>query len=170
MRWRSAKLTAFMAQLVQAVKTIKPEAKISLSPNSHRFSYKNYLQDWQTWVQRGLIDELVLQVYRDDLKSFQAELAQPAVQLARRLIPVSVGILTGTWNRPITIKQIEQQVQIVRDRGFNGVAFFYWETLWGYLTPDSPRQRRNVFQGIFSQPAERPLVVGKKSQPLRGKK
>jgi uncharacterized lipoprotein YddW (UPF0748 family) len=159
MRWRAAKITAFIAQLSQAVKKANPEAKISLSPNSHYFSYQNYLQDWKTWIERGLIDELILQVYRDDLKSFQAELSQSAVEFARRKIPVSIGILTGTWNRPVDAKQIQQQVQLVRDRGLSGVSFFYWETLWGYLTPDSPRQRRQVFQTLFAQPAHRPNIA-----------
>ncbi len=159
MGWRAAHLTAFMSKIVRAVKAVKPQAKISLSPNSHRFSYQNYLQDWQGWVEKGLVDELILQVYRDDLKSFQRELSQPAVQLARRQIPVGVGISTGTWNRPVKIEQIEQQVKSVRDRGFPGVSFFYWETLWGYLTPDSPRTRRNAFRSLFAQPALRPRAT-----------
>jgi uncharacterized lipoprotein YddW (UPF0748 family) len=159
MRWRAAKLTAFMDKIVQAVKTVKADAKISLSPNSHHFSYQNYLQDWKTWVERNLVDELILQVYRNDLNSFEGELSQSAVEFARRRIPVSIGILTGTWNRPVDVQEIQQQIEIVRDRGFKGVSFFYWETLWGYLTPDSPRQRRQVFQTLFAQPATRPKVA-----------
>ncbi len=149
MRWRAAKLTGFMVDLVKAIKTAKPGIKISLSPNSHRFSYQNYLQDWKTWVKRGLIDELVLQVYRNDLDSFQRELERTAVKFARQKIPVSVGILSGTLHRPITIKKIQQQVKIVRDRRFNGVSFFYWESLWGYLSPESPYQRRQAFRTLF---------------------
>lgn len=149
MRWRAAKLTAFMAELQKNLKIAKPGIKISLSPNSHRFSYQNYLQDWKTWVQRGLIDELILQVYRDNLDSFQQELQQPAIQFARQKIPVSVGILSGTLNKPITIETIKQQVKVVRDRGFDGVSFFYWESLWGYLSPESPYQRRQAFRTLF---------------------
>jgi uncharacterized lipoprotein YddW (UPF0748 family) len=163
MRWRAAKITAFTSKIVRAVKTVRASAKISLSPNSHYFSYQNYLQDWKTWVEKGLVDELVLQVYRDDLKSFQAELSQSAVEVARRQIPVSIGILTGTWNRPVDVKQIQQQIQVVRDRGFSGVSFFYWETLWGYLTPDSPRQRRQAFRSLFARPAKRPQIAQKPS-------
>ena len=69
MRWRAAKMTAFMTDLVKTIKTINPDIIVSLSPNSHPFSYQNYLQDWKTWVRRGLIDELVLQVYRNDLNN-----------------------------------------------------------------------------------------------------
>lgn len=129
---------------------------ITLSPNPQYFAYTAYLQDWQTWVKLGLVEELVCQVYRDDLKAFVAELKQPALQIARRQIPVAIGILTGGLNRPITVKQIQQQVQAVRESGFNGVSFFYWESLWGYLAPESPRERRAAFQALFSAKATKP--------------
>ncbi|MGK7877232.1 MAG: glycoside hydrolase family 10 protein [Xenococcaceae cyanobacterium] len=156
MRWRANKITDFMAHIFQDVKAVKPKVKVSLSPNSHGFSYKNYLQDWRTWVQRGLVDELVLQLYRDDLSSFQAELSKPVVQFARRQIPVSIGILSGTLMRPVDMAQIQRQVEMVRDLGFDGVSFFYWESLWSYMTPDSPQQRRRTFQELFPEPATRP--------------
>ena len=149
MAWRSAKLTAFMADLVKTIKTINPNILISLSPNSHPFSYQNYLQDWKTWVKRGLVDELVVQVYRDDLNSFNKELQQSAVKFARQKIPVSIGILSGTLNNKVKIEQIKQQVETVRKHGFDGVSFFYWESLWSYLTPESPHKRRRVFDEIF---------------------
>ncbi|MDJ0729463.1 MAG: family 10 glycosylhydrolase [Crocosphaera sp.] len=151
MRWRAAKLTALMTDLVKTLKTVNPDILISLSPNSHPFSYQNYLQDWKTWVQRGLIDELVLQVYRNDLNSFKKELHQSAVKLARQKIPVSIGILSGTLNNYVKIEQIRQQVETARKEGFSGVSFFYWESLWSYLTPESPYQRRRIFDEMFSE-------------------
>ncbi|MEA5533765.1 glycoside hydrolase family 10 protein [Crocosphaera sp. XPORK-15E] len=149
MRWRAAKLTALMADIVKSLKIAKSSIKISLSPNSHDFSYQNYLQDWQAWVKRGLIDELVLQVYREDLDGFKGELMKPAVQFARQKIPVSVGILSGTLNSPVTMKKIQEQVKIVRKKGFDGVSFFYWESLWGYFSPESPYKRRQAFEKMF---------------------
>ncbi|MEQ8957381.1 MAG: glycoside hydrolase family 10 protein [Coleofasciculus sp. C2-GNP5-27] len=156
MRWRANKISQFMGEIVQTVKSIKPDCIISLSPNPQVFAYNHYLQDWQTWVQRGWVDELVLQVYRDDLSRFTAELNQPAVRMARRTIPVSIGILTGTLGDPIPFDQIQAQVEAVRDRAFDGVSFFYWETLWSYLTPESPQQRRRGFRELFPYPAIRP--------------
>jgi uncharacterized lipoprotein YddW (UPF0748 family) len=149
MRWRADKITVLMQEIVSAVRSVKPHIKISLSPNSHRFSYKHYLQDWDSWVKTGLVDELVLQVYRSDKNSFLAELSQPEVQNARQTIPVSVGILTGIWTNPVNIQQITEQVKVVREQNFNGVSFFYWESLWSYMTPDSPKQRRKAFSEMF---------------------
>ncbi len=100
-------------------------------------------------MQRGLVEELILQVYRDDLKTFLAELSQPAVQMARRRIPVSVGILSGLWSRPVEIKQIQQQVQLVRDRGFAGGIFLLLGELMGLyrsrVSPGASRSIQNTF-------------------------
>jgi uncharacterized lipoprotein YddW (UPF0748 family) len=164
MRWRADKITDFMQRIHQAVKAVKPKAIVSLSPNSQTFAYNAYLQDWQTWVEQGLVDELVVQVYRDDMSSFLAELSQPALQVARQKIPVGIGILTGLWSRPVAMKQIQQQVQAVRDRDFDGVSFFYWETLWGYLAPEPPQQRRAAFQKILSSPASLKRDTGKREK------
>ncbi|MDJ0773453.1 MAG: family 10 glycosylhydrolase [Mastigocoleus sp. MO_167.B18] len=151
MRWRADKITAFMAEIAKDVRSIKPNIVISLSPNSKYFAYKNYLQDWETWVNKGLIDELVIQVYRHNKTDFITELKQPALKSAIQKIPVGVGIFTGNPQTPIEIKQIREQVEIVRQTKFNGVSFFYWETLWGYMTPEPPKQRRKNFLELFSQ-------------------
>lgn len=149
MRWRSDKMTSFMQEIVAAVKAVQPTAIISLSPNSQAFAYKYYLQDWETWVKRGLVDELVLQVYRNTKNKFLTELKQSAVQNARRKIPVSVGILTGTWGNPVDIQRIKEQVKVAREQNFDGVSFFYWESLWGYIAPESPQHRRKAFLELF---------------------
>ncbi|MBD2613528.1 glycoside hydrolase family 10 protein [Nostoc punctiforme FACHB-252] len=150
MRWRADKITDFMAEIYQAVKAVKPKAKISLSPNYHAFAYKYYLQDWEDWVKKGLVDELILQVYRSDKNSFIAQLEQPSVKLAQTLIPVAIGILSGTMQNPVKITQIQAQVEAVRDRNFDGISFFYWESLWGYIVPESPQQRRKAFLDMFN--------------------
>ena len=157
MRWRANKITDFIASIYQAVKAVKPNARISLSPNSQAFAYKYYLQDWDTWVKKGLVDELVLQVYRDEKNSFMAELDAPAVKFALSQIPVGVGITTGTMYDSVEIAQIKEQVKMVRDRHFDGISFFYWESLWGYIAPESPHQRRKAFREIFSEFAARPF-------------
>ncbi|NET53507.1 MAG: family 10 glycosylhydrolase, partial [Merismopedia sp. SIO2A8] len=144
--------TNFMQDIFQAVKSVKPECLVSLSPNSKSFAYRNYLQDWHSWVERGLVEELILQVYRRDLSSFQAELVKPELYFAHSRMPLGVAILTGTPRLPVAIETIQQQVQVVRDRGFDGVSFFYWESLWGYIAPESPRKRRRAFMAIFSSP------------------
>ncbi|MEH2302569.1 MAG: glycoside hydrolase family 10 protein [Nostoc sp.] len=161
MRWRADKITDFMAEIYQAVKAVKPKVRISLSPNYQAFAYKYYLQDWENWVKKGLVDELILQVYRNDKNSFIAQLEQPSVKLAQSLIPVEIGISTGTVRNPVKIAQVREQVQAVRDRNFDGISFFYWESLWGYIVPESPQQRRKAFFDMFNAKTVKPLKIKK---------
>jgi len=161
-RWRSNKITDFIEHLVRAIKTAKPDCIISLSPNPYEFTYNVYLQDWLTWVNRGWMDELVLQVYRDRIDGFIDELEHPSMKTAREKLPVGIGILSGTLTHPVPIEQIKSQVKEVRDRGFDGVSFFYWETLWSYLTPDAPEERRRAFQQLFSE-----TKIGRRLSPKK---
>lgn len=157
-RWRAEKITQFVQRIHQAVNFVNPNCSISLATNSQSFSYRHYLQDWLTWVELGLIDELFLQVYHEDLNRFKAELDIGAVWYARQLTRVGVGILSGTYKRRIAIADVEDRVKVARDRGFAGFAFFYWESLWGSVTPDPPEDRRSAFQAMFSQPASPPQI------------
>jgi uncharacterized lipoprotein YddW (UPF0748 family) len=154
-RWRANKITAFMAQLNQAVKLQKSPAIFSVSPNYYDFAYKLQLQDWLDWVRRGIVDELIVQVYRSDLESFTQKITLPEIQETQQKIPTGVGIMTGLRNRPVPMQQIKSQVQAAQNMGL-GTAFFYYESLWDYA-PDSESvaERQSEFQSLFPSPVLR---------------
>lgn len=147
--WRANKITEYMETLFTRLKEANPQAIISVSPNPQTFSLNNYLLDWQTWERKGLIEELVLQVYRQDEQSFRRELSQPEVKAAREHIPVAIGILTGLKGRPVEFEKIKNQVKIAREAKFAGVSFFFYESLWN-LTRENPKQRLLNFKILFS--------------------
>jgi uncharacterized lipoprotein YddW (UPF0748 family) len=155
-QWRADKITSYMTQLAKTIRQIKPKAIISLSPNPQDFSLSSYLLDWAEWERRGLVDELVLQVYRFDLKDFQRELNHMAVQTAKQKIPFAVGILSGLKGRPVTLSQIQDQVAAAREQKFNGVSFFFFESLWNF-GQESVKERQAAFKSIFPQPVPRPV-------------
>lgn len=157
-RWRANKITQFMKRVFTAIKAVKPDCIVSVAPNPQRFSYEYFLADWQRWERMGLIEDLVLQIYRDDLNVFVRELEYPEVKAAKSHIPVSIGILTGLKNRAVPMQQIQTQVQKTRDRNFAGVSFFFYETLWN-LTKEKPQERQAAFQNIFSTPAKYPNLL-----------
>ncbi|MGV0027449.1 glycoside hydrolase family 10 protein [Phormidesmis priestleyi] len=159
-RWRANKITAFTTQVFHAIKAKKQDVLVSLSPNNYDFSYNHSLQDWRTWEQQGLIEELVLQVYRDSRQGFIDELNQPEVKEARSHIPTGVGVLTGLKDRPVGIQQIRDQVQLVRDQGFAGVSFFFYETMWN-LSNESVSDRKAIFNTLFSPALPRPNIAKK---------
>lgn len=158
LRWRADKITAYLQRVFKAVKARKPNAIVSMAPNPQRVSYDLFLADWQNWERQGLIEELVLQVYRNDLNVFIKELEYPEVQAAKKHIPVSVGILSGLKDRSVPATQIQSQVAASRERNFAGVSFFFYETLWN-LSKEKLSDRQNAFKTIFPNPVKRPKLL-----------
>uniref|UniRef100_UPI003EBDD2A5 glycoside hydrolase family 10 protein n=1 Tax=Okeanomitos corallinicola TaxID=3231550 RepID=UPI003EBDD2A5 len=157
-KWRADKITKFMKQVFLAIKADKKDCLVSVAPNPQRFSYEYYLADWQKWERMGLVEDLVLQIYRNDLNVFIQELEYPEVIAARKHIPVSIGILSGLKNRSVPIQQIKTQVQTVRDRQFAGVSFFFYETLWNISEEKAP-QRQAGWQQLFPKPTTYPNLL-----------
>ena len=77
--WRAEQVTALLERLRAAMNSACPAVRISVSPNPQEFSYSNYLADWSSWVRRGLVDEVVVQIYRDNLAALGRELAHPSL-------------------------------------------------------------------------------------------
>ena len=155
-KWRADKITAFMTRLNQAVKARKSYAIFSVSPNYYNHAYKLQLQDWLNWVRLSIVDELVMQVYRNDLSSFNQKINLPEIIETQRYIPTGIGIMTGLRNRPISMRQIKSQVRAVQRRGL-GVTFFYYESLWDYAQ-ESAQSRKAGFKTLFPYFARRSRI------------
>ena len=153
LRWRADKITNYLTKVFRAIKDRKEQAIVSISPNPQRFSYEYFLADWAAWERRGLVEELVVQIYRDDFNVFVSELEQPEMKVARSHIPVGVGILTGLKDKRVPVSQIQKQVEAVRSRGFAGVSFFFYETLWKNAAEPS-EQRQSAFRILFPMPVK----------------
>ena len=152
-KWRADKITDFMVRLNQRIKQIKPKAIFSVSPNYYDFAYKLQLQDWLSWVRANIVDELIVQVYRNNLESFTAKLIRPEMQEVQQRIPTGVGIMAGLRTSPVSMQQIKSQVRTAQGRGL-GVVFFYYETLWNNAS-ESLQKRLAGFKNLFPYPALR---------------
>jgi uncharacterized lipoprotein YddW (UPF0748 family) len=146
-KWRANKLTAYVMQLQKTVKAIRPKAVFAVAPNPYDTAYLGSLQDWLLWVRRGIVDELIVQLYRTDLNSFMAQVNRAEIQESKKKISTGVGVLSGLRNRQIPMTQIQAQTKFVRSQGL-GVAFFYYESLWDYA-PEASLQRQAQFQSLL---------------------
>jgi len=152
-RWRANKISAFMANLNKAVKQRKPNLIFSVSPNYYEFAYKQQLQDWLGWVRQGIVDELIVQVYRSDLDDFRAQISRPEIAEVQNKISTGIAILSGLRNSNVPMSRIYSQAIATQERGL-GIAFFYYKSLWGY-GPESVSDRQKDFQYLFRSPAPR---------------
>lgn len=156
-RWRADRINDFMARVFHAVKSRKQKCIISVSPNPLHFALPAHLQDWFTWERREYIEELIVQVYRSDIKRFNAELEREEVILAKEHIPTAIGILTGLRNNSVSLKQIQEQMQEVRKRNFAGVSFFFYESLSNWAK-ETPQQRDSALRTFFPAKIPRPSI------------
>lgn len=152
-KWRADKITDFMVRLNQRIKQIKPKAIFSVSPNYYDFAYKLQLQDWLNWVRLNIVDELIVQVYRDNLDSFSTKISRPEMQEAQQKIPTGVGIMAGLRTSPVSMQRITSQVRTAQRQGL-GVVFFYYESLWNH-SQETFKQRLAAFKKLFPYPAWR---------------
>lgn len=150
-KWRADRLTVFLKRLARIVRERRPGAIVSVSPNYYDHAYKLQLQDWRRWVQSGVADELVIQLYRPDLESFEPHLLRPEVAESQRRIPVAIGLISGQRQRPVPIERLAAQATRARERQL-GVSFFYLESLQAQeATPSG----LDALKSLFPLPAPR---------------
>jgi uncharacterized lipoprotein YddW (UPF0748 family) len=162
LRWRSNKIEQFLKQVFQTVKAQKKHVIIGLSPLDLPYAYERALVDWHKWEQDGLVEELIPQIYFQGSKFVERIDPKTKTELrqARDHIPTAIGILSGLSGNPRPIDELQRQVQAVRDRGYAGVSFFFYETLWN-KSPEPTDTRKASWQRLFASRAQR-LAIGPK--------
>lgn len=163
LQWRANGISSFINRLHRQLQQKRPGFLVSLSPNYHDFAYKRQLQDWLTWLRQGSIDEVVVQIYRSDLASFEAELNRPEFAASRQRLPTAVGIFTGQRTQPVPIERVVAQAQAARRRGL-GAAFFYYESLWEEAQ-EPAELRQQALDALYQQPAPRRSVAAGPRRP-----
>ena len=152
-KWRADKLSAFVKTLNADLKARRRNIVFSIAPNPYDFAYEGQLQDWLTWVRQGWVDELIVQIYRNNLGDFRHPLHAPSIREAQQKIPTAAGILTGLRNIPVPISFIESKVKAARASGL-GMTFFFYESLWDDA-PEPADTRQASFRHLFATPTQR---------------
>ncbi|MEO0985512.1 MAG: family 10 glycosylhydrolase [Cyanobacteria bacterium J06639_14] len=149
MQWRADHITLLMERIAATVKSVKPDAIVSLSPNSPEFAYSKYLQDWRRWVDMGLVDEVIVQVYRDDIAALETELYNGGFASVNQQVPVAIGLYTGPVGEAKAVEKIQQEAEAVRAAGYRGISFFSWETTLWLLKGSHADQIHDLFVKQF---------------------
>lgn len=145
LQWRADRLTEFLARLRAALKAVRPMAVMSLSPSPYPWALHEYLQDWPAWMRAGLADELLPQLYRRDLPSYQRLLDEtrahvPPGQLDR----VFPGMLLALGPKLIPSEALLRDwLAANREAGFRGEVQFH-------STGIAPR--RAVLESVYRRP------------------
>jgi uncharacterized lipoprotein YddW (UPF0748 family) len=128
-KWRSRKLTLYLKSLVEEVRAAKPDMRVTMAPSIYPWSEENYLQDWPTWLQMGLVDYIIPQVYRYDMEKYAREMdkivdEQVGEANRHKLIP-GVLLQVDTYNP--SEEMLAQMVAYNRAKGIEGEVYFFYE-------------------------------------------
>lgn len=129
---KTAQMTQLTNKVVEAIKKIRPDLIISLSPNPYSFSLKKYSQDWLTWVKAGLIDEIIMQIYRQTSQEVTLAINNSELGQVNNYVDVAVGIYAGNFRNQKPLAEIQSQIIAVKRLGY-GYAIFPWKTSVGIL-------------------------------------
>lgn len=133
--WRASWITLLLTEIRSAMTRHCPGVRLSIAPNPQDFSYRSYLANWSEWVEHGLVDEVVVQIYRTDLESLSRELAEESLIRAATRVPVRIGILAGLKNQPKANQQLRDELNLVRSRGIAGIDLFFYESARNHFPP-----------------------------------
>jgi uncharacterized lipoprotein YddW (UPF0748 family) len=138
-RWRafrSDSLTAVVSQVHQIIKEVRPTALLSaaVAPDV-RVASLHRLQEWRTWLERGLIDVLCPMAYTPDAGVFATQIA------AARQIAGDHPLWAGIGAYRLSADQIVENVQAARRLGAAGVILFSYDSL-----TEPPRGRAYLAQ------------------------
>jgi uncharacterized lipoprotein YddW (UPF0748 family) len=145
-----SEVTNLLNQIFNAVKAKRPNCIISISPNPLGFSRDRFMADWNAWDDLGLMEECVIQVYRNDLSDFSKELNdKPELTKVSTHIPTSIGIMAGLKPEPVKTGVIRSQLEAVRRKELAGASFFFYETVvFSDLKQRTPRSQDEL-QSLF---------------------
>jgi uncharacterized lipoprotein YddW (UPF0748 family) len=151
-KWRSNLLTDFMKRIYDSVKAYNKNLIVSMAPSIYPWSEEEYLQDWPTWVNIGVVDIVCPQVYRYDLEKYSSALKaivddQVAKKDFNKLYP---GILLKVGDYQPSLDFLEKMINENRRNGINGEVFFFYEGIKKY--PD-------FFRKIYKDSAEFPDLI-----------
>ncbi|NUN71362.1 MAG: family 10 glycosylhydrolase, partial [Bacteroidetes bacterium] len=133
MRWRADRMNQWYADVRTVVKARSPHLFVSSSPSIYPWSYQEYLQDVQGWIDSGIADHFIPQLYRYTFSEYAFELQNAIAQAGTKKHILFPGILmnigTGASEYVIPADYLLKAMAENRKYGVNGEAFFYYEGL-----------------------------------------
>ncbi len=124
--WRQLKVQQFADQLTAAVRLVRPDIHLSVSPSITPFSKDNYNADWPDWVQANLFDSYVPQAYRDSISAFNAIVnAQIAPFDPGKLDQLVMGLRSNGSGASTPISDLLQMIDRTRSEGIAGHSIWY---------------------------------------------
>lgn len=129
-RWRANKLNDFYSRVRDSVKTLDENLFVASSPSVYPWAYDQYLQDSKTWVNTGIVDQFLPQLYRYSIADYIYELNSSLSHIDPQKKDITfAGVLMNVGSYTIEPQFLLQSLQANRNAGVKGEGFFFYEGL-----------------------------------------
>ncbi|PIQ08914.1 MAG: hypothetical protein COW71_09235 [Ignavibacteriales bacterium CG18_big_fil_WC_8_21_14_2_50_31_20] len=130
-KWRADKLNEWYKNVRTIIKEYDKNIMVASSPSVYPWSYDNYLQDVQTWLNEGITDHFIPQLYRYSYNEYLYELEKSIFQVGDKREILFPGFLlnigTGDNLYVMSPNYLLNALKANRDRGINGEVYFFYE-------------------------------------------
>ena len=124
LRWNSERVTVFVRELKEALRTTGKRIKISAAVFPDAVNARVMIgQDWALWAREGLVDMLNPMLYTNDARQFE-KLVGEAVAIGRGRALVCPGIGIGTSHNQNTPEGMVEQMRTSKRLKVDGVVYF----------------------------------------------
>ncbi len=162
MQWRADKMTQYLAALRDSVKARSANMILSVAPTPNSWGYPQLLQDSKKWMQLGLADNLIPQLYQYNISDYTYALNQSWSDIGR-LNPsaYAAGILSRVGTYVVDTTFLGQMISANRAKGVKGECQFFYEG----LRANADRVGTFLKNGQYKTPARLPYRNGKLWRP-----
>ncbi|NUN10579.1 MAG: family 10 glycosylhydrolase [Ignavibacteriaceae bacterium] len=156
-RWRANKLSQFYRRLKDSVKVRGDYLLISSAPSVYPWGFDNYLQDSKTWVDSGIAENFIPQLYRDSYFGYVNEFNNSYNQVtpSKRNI-FYAGVLAKAGSFLIPADYLVSAVNYNRQQNVKGECFFFYEA----FTANNNALGDTIKNRFYSEPALLPYRNG----------
>lgn len=140
--FRIARMTELVSRLAAAVKQERPSATVSVAaaPDIQE-AHDRRLQDWRTWLERGLVDAVCPMAYTPEAVRFAEQIAAAGKVVGGQAIWAGIGAYR------LTPAQTIENIQTARRLGAGGIILFSYDSM------TNPRQSAPDYLGLVSRAA-----------------
>ena len=158
MKWRADKLTQFLGRLRDSVKARGSNTILSVSPAPYYWGYAQLLQDSKSWVQQGLLDNVVPQLYQYTISDYNYSLNTTWNDVGQYNPQIfTSGVLAKVGTYVVDTTFLGQMLTANRNKGARGECFFFYEG----LRANSNRLGTFLKNKFYQSPATLPYRNGK---------
>ncbi|MCX6137742.1 MAG: family 10 glycosylhydrolase [Ignavibacteriales bacterium] len=130
MQWRADKLTQYLAGLRDSVKARGPNMILSVAPTPYNWGYAQLLQDSKKWMQQGLVDNLIPQLYQYSFSEYSYALNLSWADIGQvNPSAYAAGVLARVGTYVVDTAFLGQMLSANRTKGVKGECLFFYEGL-----------------------------------------